>query len=201
VKSYEDLKQELIEIAVIVDKYPDDVKKQVFELLVSRFLGEEIVSPPAALNETPVSAKPKAVPNATTVVKPIVKTAAKAAKKKSGAESYKIDRDLDLTESADCPSFRGFYAEKEPNTAAEFNAISIYYLIKLKGHKQASLDQAYTCYAEVKRKPADHFKQSFRDTQNKKGYIEFTEEGQLVVPHRGVVFVEHDLPKPKKDKE
>jgi len=189
-KSYEDLKAELIEIAGVVEKYPDDVKKQVFDLLVSKFLGGAVDS---TADTVEVEAQaPKSVPKK--------KATTKINKKKVGTESYKIDRNLDLRAGTDSPSFVNFYDEKSPTSTAEFNAIAVYYLIKLKGHKEATLDQAYTCYSEVKRKPAEHFKQSFRDTQNKQGYIEFTEGGTIVIPHRGVVFVEHDLPKPLKVK-
>jgi len=195
VRSYEELKSELLEISEIVNKYPEDVKKQVFELLVSKFLGEDlsIQEPIIVEPATKVARKKKAVKKAAPKTK-------SAAKKKGSKESYKIDRHLDLTESSDSPSFKDFYNEKSPSSTAEFNAIAVYYLIKLKGHDSVSLDKAYTCYSEVKKKPADHFKQSFRDTQNKQGYIEFNDDGDLVIPHRGVVFVEHDLPKPKKEK-
>ncbi|MBT3044319.1 MAG: hypothetical protein KME67_15765 [Candidatus Thiodiazotropha sp. (ex Codakia orbicularis)] len=197
-KSYEDLKTELIEIAAILEKYPDEVKKQVFELLVSKFLGEPIGFN-SVENEEPAPPQEKSPPpKKKTASKP--KAAPKAAKRKAGTESYKIDRNLDLRAGADSPSFSDFYNEKSPGSTAEFNAVAVYYLIKMKGHKEVTLNQAYTCYSEVKKKPAEHFKQSFRDTQNKQGYIEFTDEGNIVIPHRGVVFVEHDLPKPKKEK-
>lgn len=195
-KSYEDLKTELIEIAGVIEQYPDDVKKQVFELLVSRFLGEPTTSIQDIAEETPT--QPKATPKKKVAAK--ATTVSKPARKKASTESYKIDRNIDLRAGADSPSFTEFYDEKSPTSTAEFNALAVYYLMKLKGHKEATLNQAYTCYSEVKKKPAEHFKQSFRDTQNKQGYIEFTEDGNLVIPHRGVVFVEHDLPTPKKAK-
>lgn len=200
VKSYEDLKTELIEIAGIIEKYPDDVKKQAFDLLVSRFLGEPIASIPNVKEEIPVPPKGSPAPKKKAATRAAPKTAPKTTKKKASTESYKIDRNLDLRAGADSPSFTEFYDEKSPSSRAEFNALAAYYLIKMKGHKEATLNQAYTCYFEVKKKPAEYFKQSFRDTQNKQGYIEFTEDGNIVIPHRGVVFIEHDLPKPKKVK-
>jgi len=197
VKSYEELKTELIEIAGIIEKYPDDVKKQVFELLVSRFLGEPIISNSNGEDENPEPPEHKSTPQKKAAVK--AKVAPKATKKKSSTHSYQIDRTLDLRAGDHCPSFTDFHDEKFPSTTPEFNALVVYYLIKLKGHKEATLNQAYTCYSEVKKKPLEHFKQSFRDTQNKQGFIEFTDEGNLVIPHRGIVFIEHDLPKAKKE--
>ena len=197
-KSYEDLKSELIEIAAIVERYPDDVKKHVYELLLSKFLGESVTSDQVkeqgASKQAPAKSRSKKEASA----KP--QAASKAPKKKAGTESYKIDRHLDLRGGADSPSFTEFHVEKSPKSLAEFNTVAFYYLIKMKGQSEATLDQVYTCYSEVKKKPAKHFKQSFTDTQNKQGYIEFTDGGALVIPHRGVVFVEHDLPAANKEK-
>lgn len=187
-KSYEDLKTELLEISGIINKYPEDVKKQVFKLLVRRFLGEPIASNPN-IDEMPA---PK--------MNAAEKSGPKTTIRKASTEPYKIDRDLDLRGGADIPSFAEFYGEKSPSSTAEFNALAVYYLTKIKGNTEATLNQAYTCYAEVKKKPAEHFKQSFRDTQNKQGFIEFTKEGNIVIPHRGAIFIEYDLPKSKKVK-
>jgi len=62
----------------IVEKYPDDVKKQVFELLVSRFLGEPISFNPNIENEIPAPPEHKAAP-----------------KKKAAAKAKRIDVDID----------------------------------------------------------------------------------------------------------
>lgn len=120
--------------------------------------------------------------------------------KHAGKESYSIDRDLDLRGDKSMPSFKNFHDEKTPANAKEFNAVAIYYLQKIAGIKKITLDMAYTCYAEVKKKPPGAFRQSFIDTKNKAGWVEFSDEGHLTVPHRGSVFVEHDLPKPESTK-
>jgi len=199
-KRYDDLKNELKDIAEIIEKFPESIKNTVFEILLKSFLSDTVspsneevkLSIPAAIEQ-------EALAHPTTPKTAEKETGEKAKKprKKSSGESFKIDRNLDLRAASDRPSFRDFIEEKSPISAAEFNTATIYYLIKLKGHTEATLDQAYTCYSEVKKKPPQHFKQSFRDTQNKQGYIEFNEDGNIVIPHRGVVFVEHDLPRPK----
>lgn len=121
-----------------------------------------------------------------------------ANKKKAGVkESYSIDRNLDLRGDKSIPSFKDFNGEKQPKSAKEFNAVAVYYLRKILGLSEIGLDQAYTCYKEVSRKPPQAFRQSFIDTKNKNGWVEFTAEDHLEIPHRGAVFVEHDLPKSK----
>ena len=83
-------------------------------------------------------------------------------------------------------------------SAAEINAVSVYYLKNILNLEEVTLNHVYTCYKEVGKKPTDHFKQSFRDTKTKKGYIEFDDNWNLTIPHRGISFVEHDLPHPTK---
>jgi hypothetical protein len=72
--------------------------------------------------------------------------------------------------------------------------VAVYYLKKILELETATFNQVYTCYKEVKRPEPKAFKQSFFDTKNKGGWIEFDSDGNLEIPHRGVVFVEHDLP-------
>lgn len=188
--SYEELKSELVEISKIVDKFPESVKPKVYDLLVEQFLG---VAPSSSGDieeqaSTPATKKKKAAPkkkSATTESKP---------KRSSGKESYSLDRQLDLRGDGSIPSFKEFYKEKSPKTAKQINAVSVYYLKKIKGMSDVTLDHVYTCYSEVKKKPPQAFRQSFIDTKNKEGWIEFEANGNLDIPHRGVVYVEQDLP-------
>ena len=120
--------------------------------------------------------------------------------KKSASESYSIDRDLNLHGGNGIPSFKDFYEVKKPSSTAEINALSIYYLKELMKMEVVTLNHVYTCYKEISKKPAIYFKQSFIDTKNKQGYIEYDENWSLSIPHRGVSFIEHNLPKQKKTK-
>lgn len=192
--SYEELKAELANIAKLVDTFPDQVKPVAFQVLVDHFLSTAPAvdgTPPAAQRHR-VTRK-KATPAAGEAAKP-------AAKKPKGAsgESYSIDRQLDLRGNKSIPSFKVFVDEKKPGSAAEFNAVAVYYLRKLLGLENVTLSQAYTCYREVTRRPPEAFRQSFTDTKNKQGWIEFNPAGNLEIPHRGTVFVENDLPAPTK---
>ncbi|MDT8385014.1 MAG: hypothetical protein RRB22_11420 [Gammaproteobacteria bacterium] len=188
--SYEELKQELVEISKIVDKFPEAVKPKVYDLLVEQFLG---VAPSSNENteeqaKTPATKKKKSTPK-----KKAASTEAKP-KRSSGKESYSLDRHLDLRGDGSIPSFKEFYEEKNPKGAKQTNAVAVYYLKKMKGMSEVTLDHVYTCYSEVKKKPPQAFRQSFTDTKNKEGWIEFEANGNLDIPHRGVVYVEHDLP-------
>ena len=195
--SYGELKVELLEISKIIEKFPEQVKSQVYELLVQEFLGKrtplvQTTTPPSRTQATADSHKKR------TITKD---KETKGGKKGAGKESYSIDRDLNLRGDKSIPSFKLFYADKKPRSAKEFNAVTVYYLKKMLGLEGVTLDHAFTCYAEVQRKPPKAFRQSFIDTKNKEGWVEFDSAGNLDIPHRGTVFVEHDLPPPEETRQ
>lgn len=201
---YEKLKDELLQISVVLEKFPEDLKPKVFDLLVSTFTGKQVPTDDNSGNgktkqgEEPEVGDEDSDNNAVSKTKSKQSTKKDVGPKKPAAESYSIDRNLNLRGEKDVPSFKDFFQEKQPLSTAEINAVSVYYLKQLKGMDTVTLNHVYTCYKEVGKKPADYFKQSFRDTKNKQGYIEFDDNWNLTIPHRGVSFVEHDLPHEKK---
>lgn len=204
--SYDELKSELESISKVVDRFPEAVKPQVFELLVRTFLGQEshlsISVPPASPPPAPAALASKKRTKRHNSAKKVggdrAPTEKAAPKRGTLKESYKIDRELNLRGDKSIPSFKSFVDEKQPGSAKEFNAVAVYYLQKIAGLSQVTLNHAYTCYSEVDRRPPGAFRQSFIDTKNKEGWVEFDGEGNLRIPHRGSVFVEHDLPRPMK---
>ncbi|WP_153144660.1 hypothetical protein [Dechloromonas sp. H13] len=206
--SYDELKSELESISKVVDRFPETVKPQVFDLLVRTFLGQALQlssNAPLASPSSPSAAPPakKRTRRRSSAEKvdsdgaPIEKVAPKRGASK---ESYKLDRELNLRGDKSIPGFKSFVEEKQPGSAKEFNAVAVYYLQKIVGLSQVTLNHAYTCYSEVGRRPPEAFRQSFIDTKNKEGWVEFDSEGNLRIPHRGSVFVEHDLPRQNKNK-
>jgi hypothetical protein len=178
-----------------MEQLQPDERKRVLQWAWSRYVGESQASDKDD-DKAPQARKKNGKKRAGK------KAAQKDGKKKGGkgGESYSIDRHLDLTNGGGKRvSFKDFVKEKKPSSAFEFNAVAIYYLKKVLKTEQVTLDHAYTCYSEAGRKPAQYFKQSFVDTKNKKGWVEFDKEGYLEIPHRGVVFVEHELPPKKED--
>lgn len=186
--TYEELKQELKEIAKLVGEFPETVRPQVYELLIRQFAG------PAANYDAKQENPPANAPSGSQANK---KKERGASRKSTGKESYSVDRNLNLRGSNNQPPFREFHEGKKPRTAQEFNAVAVYYLKRVLELENATLDHAYTCYKEVSRPAPKAFKQSFIDTKNRGGWIEFDSEGYLLIPHRGVVFVENDLPHEK----
>lgn len=207
--TYDELKAELEAISKIVERFPEAVKPRVFELLVQTFLGQSLniathhTSITQAAPPTPQARLKSKAREKNKVMKPEEggsEETKKTPKRGSAKESYSIDRELNLRGDKSIPGFKTFVEEKKPKSAKEFNAVVVYYLQKIAGLPQVSLNHAYTCYAEVQRRPPEAFRQSFIDTKNREGWVEFDAEGNLRIPHRGSVFVEHDLPRPEKAK-
>jgi hypothetical protein len=185
---YEELKKELASISKVIESFPENLKSKVFEILMDSYLnGKTTFNVPKT-----DSSKSKAVE---AEVPPKEKESKKASLRKATKESYNIDRDLNLRGDTSTPSFKSFFEEKKPSSKGEFNVLATYYLSKIMGIELVTINHVYTCYAEVKFKPAENFKQSFIDTKNKFGYIEYDKNWNLNIPHRGIVFIEHDLPK------
>lgn len=193
--TYEELKTELVEISKIVDKFPEAVKPKVYDLLVSQFYGEKISKEKTVSEGDKGSAEAPRPPAKRPSARKKSNSSDPKPKRTSSKESYTLDRHLNLRGDGSIPSFKEFFDEKKPSSAKQINAVSVYYLRKLLGIQEVTLDHVYTCYSEVKKKPPTAFRQSFIDTKNKEGWIEFDDKGNLDIPHRGSVYVEHDLPK------
>jgi hypothetical protein len=178
------IKEEVAEAAKAVAEFVPEVRAQAFEILTRHLVGQSAIQS----SIRPERTRDTESPREQRAEKP-------KSSKRSTKESYAIDRNLDLRGGGDVPSFKAFVASKKPSSAKEFNVVALYYLSRLARVNPVTLSQAYTCYVEAGRRPPEHFKQSFIDTKNKEGWIEFDEVGNLAVPHRGVVFVEHDLPR------
>src|SRR5581483_282816 len=187
-KTYDDLKSELPKILEIVEKAPESVQDKVLETLVASFLGQSVV---------PLTPATPARGTGTEQGQP---ASAKSRKKKSIGESYQIDKTLSLRGAGQHGSFRDFHTQKAPASAAEFNAVGVYFLVHAAGIAKPTFNQLYTCYKDVGRRTPEFFKQSVIDTKNKQGWIDLTEDNHLVITHRGTEFVEHDLPKAKSKK-
>lgn len=191
--NYLKLKKEISEIAVILEKYPETLRPRVFEVLLGAYTGQhpEISpSPIRTVSETDIQSGVAVEPN-----QPVGSETAKVAKiRKKVPDTYSIDPDLSLHGGNGAPSFQNFVEEKKPSSNTEFNAVAVYYVTRILKLPRATLKHTWTCYKDVKRRTPEHFKQSFTDTKNQKGYIKITDDFDLEISGRGENFVEHDLP-------
>lgn len=183
---YPSLKNELSEISKILEKYPDQLKEKVFDILIKEYYGLQLppkqpLKPIVNLKEKLDIGKNKKVP------------------KSKNAESYSLVKDLDLRGNKSIPSFTAFVDEKKPSHNIQFNAVAVYYLSKYLNIKPITFDHIYTCYNFVKRKTSNKFRQSVIDTASTRyGYLDTNDTSDIKIPLLGMNFVEHDLPERKK---
>lgn len=188
-KSYEDIKAELIGIADLLKKYPESVQPQVFEILMKHFVGDIGVGKTELIIK---QAETKSSEKKSEIVKP--KSNGKSAAKSK--ESVSLIKELDLRPKGKT-SFKDFYSEKRPSSAMNFNAVAIYFLKEICQIEAVTPNHIFTCYKEVGQRPPIAFTQSLRDTASRNGYIDISDTSDIKISLRGKVFVEHDLPKQK----
>lgn len=186
-KTYDEIKAELLEIADVLKKYPEAIQGQVFEILIGNFLGEIIAKrQPDAEKKWSEPKTESDKKSSTTKNRPNGKS----------KESYSILKDLNLRGNGG-QSFKEFFEEKKPKSATEFNSVAVYYLADILKIGGITPNHVYTCYKEVKQRTPEAFIQSLRDAASKHGYIDTADMNNIKIPLRGKNFVEHDLPKKK----
>src|SRR4051812_28228524 len=107
-RTYEELKEELREIAKLLTEFPDSVRPQVYELLIAEFTGVAAVK--QAIKHNGVEGTSTAQNRSTKTGKEKPATSRKGSLK----ESYGVDRNLNLRGGKNSVSFRDFHNEKGP---------------------------------------------------------------------------------------
>lgn len=192
-KTYEEIKTELLAIADVLKKYPENVQPKVFEILTSHFL--EKTMPDSKIEGSSDKEKSNAKVKQKSTSTP--KSSGKSSKKNS--ENITLLKDLDLRKKGE-KSFKDFYDEKKPGASNEFNSVAVYYLSEILELSGITPSHIFTCYKEVTKRPPEAFIQSLRDTASKNGYIDTADINNIKIPLRGKNFVEHDLPTQKAKK-
>ncbi|WP_407524452.1 hypothetical protein PDL71_01525 [Lacibacter sp. MH-610] len=191
-RTYDEIKNELLAIADVLKKYPENIQPKVFDILTSHFLDKK---PETKVDES--SETEKLTPKAKTKSASTSKPSGKSAKKSN--DSVTLIKDLDLRKKGE-KSFKDFYEEKKPGASNEFNSVAVYYLSEILELSGITPSHIFTCYKEVTKRPPEAFIQSLRDTASKNGYIDTGDINNIKIPLRGKNFVEHDLPKQKAKK-
>lgn len=188
-KTYDEIKKELIAISEVLKKYSENIQPQVFDILTSHFLSGQIIT-------TPENKQVTEKPNLKTTAKPSFSSKVNGKSGKKSSDSLTILKDLNLRAKGK-KSFIDFLKEKDPGASNEFNSVAVYYLLEILELSNITPNHIYTCYKEAAQRPPVAFVQSLRDTASKNGYIDTADINNIKIPMRGKNFVEHDLPKKK----
>ena len=146
---------------------------------------EEVASMISKLSQPSVTRRKKKKPKRRKVSKP-----------KTKAKRPSIVRGLNLRPKGK-KSFKDFFAEKTPRVGGQTYVVCVYYLEKLLGLKNISIDHVYTCMKEVKRKPPNNLSNAMAIVSSRKGRIDTSNFLDITITVPGENLVEHDL-QPKK---
>ncbi len=104
-------------------------------------------------------------------------------------DSPKLDKNVDTSQ------LRVFYDQFEPGNAPEKILIFLKYLVEKASIDKPNTDQVYTCFHALKEKTPSAYAQAFRDTANKRGFIEFNSAADIQITIMGENHFNHDLKK------
>lgn len=140
----------------------------------------------------------------TTVTPPVQLDAPAGKRKPSGSgkstrakvtEVYKILGDLDL-KPVGKKSLRDFIGEKNPSErGGETSTVMVYYLQKILGLENITLDHVYTCYKHAEKRVPISVRSDLKNIRDRKGWIDCNDMTKIRVTTAGENLVEHELPK------
>lgn len=187
----EEIREAMLEIADILNKYPECLQEKAFDVMIHQLWGVENTVGLLGIDTEEVP--PEITVDETEKEKIVDK---KSKRKNVTKEVYQINKDLNLS-PRDKETLKEFIAKKKPRSNIEFNAVAIYYLQKVLLKENISIDDVYSCYKDIGRKVPNALKQSLTDTSSSKyGYIAVN-NNYYSIPIKGENLVELELPKEK----
>lgn len=193
--NFEEMKEIMLEIAKIIEEYPEALREKAFDILAENIFGksqelENSSNVTESKDEVGLPPRVEDLSNDSTFISKKIK------KRNATKETYQINKDLNLSPK-DKLSLKAFVENKQPKSNIEFNVVAIYYLEKILKKTDINIDDIYTCYKNVNKKVPSALKQSLTDTSSSKyGYIAVS-NNCFSIPVAGENYVEFELPKNK----
>ncbi|WP_342487607.1 hypothetical protein MKY83_19265 [Bacillus sp. FSL M8-0266] len=199
---FNEIKEKMIEIAEVLKLFPDSLQENVFNVFVNSLeidMGEKESNELEELinYETDEEFKKVQQNNDTsdTGTKQLKSTVKSKRKTNNKSESYQQNKNLNLIPKGN-QSFKEFYDLKKPISSKDFNIVAVYYLEKILGRNEITIEDIYTCYKQSLHKMPKRLKQSLADTSSKSGLINI-QNNLYSIPLLGENYIEHNLPKLK----
>lgn len=199
---FNEIKEKMIEIAEVLKLFPDSLQENVFNVFVNSLeidMGEKESNELEELinYETDEEFKKVQQNNDTsdTGTKQLKSTVKSKRKTNNKSESYQQNKNLNLIPKGN-QSFKEFYDLKKPISSKDFNVVAVYYLEKILGRNEITIEDIYTCYKQSLHKMPKRLKQSLADTSSKSGLINI-QNNLYSIPLLGENYIEHNLPKLK----
>ena len=139
----------------------------------------------------------------TPIINPRQKKSKRSKKLKGGkAKFYKTNQPIiipDLiSDSEKIQNLKKFFHSKKPLNQQEVFVVIAYWLKENLNLKEISIDEIWTVYKILGKKPPKVLIQVFRDGKSKKGWFGVgSETGKYMITSIGDTYVDHDLPHPE----
>ncbi|MFP3840728.1 hypothetical protein U5N22_10760, partial [Bacillus safensis] len=151
---FNEIKEKMIEIAEVLKLFPDSLQENVFNVFVNSLeidMGEKESNELEELinYETDEEFKKVQQNNDTsdTGTKQLKRTVKSKRKTNNKSESYQQNKNLNLIPKGN-QSFKEFYDLKKPISSKDFNVVAVYYLEKILGRNEITIEDIYTCYKQ-----------------------------------------------------
>lgn len=174
---YDQLKEELNEVADILQEFSSDIQPAVFRLLMVEYYDGDL----------PVAIDYQSSPSNSALDSALLSQTDDEA---DGGEAMEPE----TQESSDGPaSFNEFVEGKEYTSHHEKCLLAVYYTTETLGKEEATDADVKQRYSDARWRPPKRLRQALNDAKNKKSWIESISDGNWVPSYEGKNVVKHDM--------
>lgn len=187
---YIEIKNELKDIAEIVNMYPEKLQEKIYSILIGNSGINIMEYKENKKEEIKNSEEPLTISKN--------KKGRKQVRKAQKMSSYSLVNDINLLEDGE-PKFLDFCKELSDNISNEkYNAVCVYYFEKVLNLDIITLNHIYTCY-KIAGKDYKNLSATVSNSKNRGKYICDKEPNNFRITQAGQKLVEIDLRKEDKD--
>jgi hypothetical protein len=174
-EDYEQLKEELSEIADLLQNFDSDLQPAVFKLLITEFYDGDL--PVQILSDKSLSAPTKSISRAREV---------------DGSTSTRERETEQEDRTSDVFPFKEFVADKEHSSHQDKCLLAVYYTTEKLGEEEATKNDIQDRYTEARWRPPKDLAGVLSNTKNRKEWIDSVSKGWAPT-YEGKNVVIHDL--------
>ena len=169
---YEQLKEELSEVADIVQEFSSDLQPAVFKLLISEYYNGDLpVSLGQGNDESDLDSESLQADN----------------EKQEASETV-------IRKKSDGPeSFNDFVKGKEYSSHHDRSLLAVYHTTEVLGKEEATDEDIKQRYSDARWRPPKKLRQALNDAKSKKGWVDSTTDENWVPTYEGKNVVKHDM--------
>lgn len=174
-EDYEQLKEELSEIANLLQDFDSDLQSTVFRLLITEFYDGDL--PAQIFSDKSVSAPAKHLTDAKEV--------------DDDSSTRKLEPEK-VRAPSDIPTFKEFVEDKEQSSHQDKCLLAVFYTTEMLGKEEATEENVQNRYTEARWRPPKNLNGVLSNTKTRKEWIRSGSEGWSPT-YEGKNVVIHDL--------